>query len=177
MSKSKKNKKNIIDKILYNFIIFILGAATGYIYEVIFYYITLGILNNWGVLYGPYLPIYGIGAVLLSKLKSLKKKPILLFILSIIVTGLLEYIIGYISLNIFNQRLWDYRGLFLNIDGLVCLRSVITFAIGSLILNYLLLPLIDKYYSKRLYKYTYIVIIIFIIDIIISNIYRNPYTF
>ena len=177
MSKSKKNKKNIIDKILYNFIIFLLGAVTGYIYEVIFYYITLGILNNWGVLYGPYLPIYGIGAVLLSKLKPLKKKPILLFILSIIVTGLLEYIIGYISLNIFNQRLWDYRGLFLNIDGLVCLRSIITFAIGSLILNYLLLPLIDKYYSKRLYKYTYVVIIIFIIDIIISNIYRNPYTF
>lgn len=177
MSKSKKNKKNIIDKILYNFIIFLLGAVTGYIYEVIFYYITLGILNNWGVLYGPYLPIYGIGAVLLSQLKPLKKKPILLFILSIIVTGLLEYIIGYISLNIFNQRLWDYRGLFLNIDGLVCLRSVITFAIGSLILNYLLLPLIDKYYSKKLYKYTYVVIIIFIIDIIISNIYRNPYTF
>ena len=80
-----KNKKNIIDKILYNFIIFLLGAVTGYIYEVIFYYITLGILNNWGVLYGPYLPIYGIGAVLLSKLKPLKKKPILLFILSIIV--------------------------------------------------------------------------------------------
>lgn len=55
-----KSKKNIIDKILYNFIIFLLGAVAGYIYEVIFYYITLGILNNWGVLYGPYLPIYGI---------------------------------------------------------------------------------------------------------------------
>lgn len=90
---------------------------------------------------------------------------------------LLEYIVGYISVNIFNQRLWDYTGLFLNINGLVCLRSVLTFAVGSLILNYLLLPLIDKYYNKKYYKYTYIIISIFIIDIIVSNLYRNPYTF
>lgn len=110
-------------------------------------------------------------------LKPLKKNPIFLFILSIIITGLLEYIVGYISVNIFNQRLWDYTGLFLNINGLVCLRSVLTFAVGSLILNYLLLPLIDKYYNKKYYKYTYIIISIFIIDIIVSNLYRNPYTF
>ncbi len=173
----KKNKKNIIDKILYYFIIFILGAISGYIYEVIFYYITLGILNNWGILYGPYLPIYGIGAVFLSTLKPLKKKPIILFLLSIIITGLVEYIIGYISVNVFNQRLWDYTGLFLNIDGLVCLRSLVTFSIGSLILHYLLLPVVDKYYTKKLYKYTYILIIVFLIDIVISNLYRNPYTF
>ena len=39
-SKKKKNKKTILDKLLYYFIIFILGAITGYIYEVIFYYIS-----------------------------------------------------------------------------------------------------------------------------------------
>ena len=108
MSKKKNKKKTLLDKLLYYFVIFILGAITGYIYEVIFYYITLGVLNNWGILYGPWLPIYGVGAVFLSMLKPLKKNPILLFILSIIITGLLEYIIGYISVNIFNQRLWDY---------------------------------------------------------------------
>ena len=155
MSKKKNKKKTLLDKLLYYFVIFILGAITGYIYEVIFYYITLGVLNNWGILYGPWLPIYGVGAVFLSMLKPLKKNPILLFILSIIITGLLEYIVGYISVNIFNQRLWDYTGLFLNINGLVCLRSVLTFAVGSLILNYLLLPLIDKYYNKKYYKYYY----------------------
>ena len=165
MSKKKNKKKTLLDKLLYYFVIFILGA------------LTLGVLNNWGILYGPWLPIYGVGAVFLSMLKPLKKNPIFLFILSIIITGLLEYIVGYISVNIFNQRLWDYTGLFLNINGLVCLRSVLTFAVGSLILNYLLLPLIDKYYNKKYYKYTYIIISIFIIDIIVSNLYRNPYTF
>ena len=76
------NKKNIIDKILYYFLIFLLGAISGYIYEVIFYYITLGVLNNWGILYGPRLPIYGLGAVFLSTLKPLKKNPFFLFFFS-----------------------------------------------------------------------------------------------
>ena len=69
MSKKKNKKKTLLDKLLYYFVIFILGALTGYIYEVIFYYITLGVLNNWGILYGPWLPIYGVGAVFLSMLK------------------------------------------------------------------------------------------------------------
>ena len=73
MSKKKNKKKTLLDKLLYYFVIFILGAITGYIYEVIFYYITLGVLNNWGILYGPWLPIYGVGAVFLSMLKPLKK--------------------------------------------------------------------------------------------------------
>ena len=172
-----KEKKSVVDKLLYYFIIFLLGAFTGYIYEVVFYYMTLVIFNNCGVLYGPWLPIYGVGAVLLSLLKGFKKRPILLFIFSILITGLLEYVVGYISINFFDQKLWDYSGLFLNIDGIVCFRSVFSFAIGSLILNYLLLPVIDKYFNKKYYNYTYIVMFIFIIDIIVSNIYRNPYTF
>ena len=177
MSKKKNKKKTLLDKLLYYFVIFILGAISGYIYEVIFYYITLGVLNNWGILYGPRLPIYGLGAVFLSTLKPLKKNPILLFISSIIITGLVEFIIGYISINIFNLKLWDYTGLFLNIKGLVCLRSVLTFAIGSLLLNYILIPIIDKYYNKNIRKYLYIIICIFTLDIITSILYRNPYTF
>ena len=50
MSKKKNKKKTLLDKLLYYFVIFILGALTGYIYEVIFYYITLGVLNNCEVL-------------------------------------------------------------------------------------------------------------------------------
>ena len=44
MSKKKNKKKTLLDKLLYYFVIFILGAITGYIYEVIFYYILLHFL-------------------------------------------------------------------------------------------------------------------------------------
>lgn len=168
----------IESKVIYYFMIFILGAMVGYLYEVIFYYISLGFFNNWGILYGPWLPIYGIGAVCLSFLKVFKKKPLLLFLCSILITGIVEYLIGYISVSIFDLRLWDYSGLFLNIKGLVCFRSVVTFALGSLVLIYIILPIIDKYYKNNIIKYgTIIIMIMFIIDIVISNLYRVPYTF
>ena len=168
----------IESKVIYYFMIFILGAMVGYLYEVIFYYLSLGFFNNWGILYGPWLPIYGIGAICLSFLKVFKKKPLLLFLCSILITGIVEYLIGYISVSIFDLRLWDYSGLFLNINGLVCFRSVITFAIGSLFLIYLFEPIIDKLSSEKFIKIMCICIfIIFVIDIVLSILYRNVYTF
>lgn len=170
--------KNLKEKINYYIIIFLIGAFTGYLYEVTFYYLTLGFLNNWGVLYGPYLPIYGIGAVALSLLKPLKKHPIILFLSSILITGLVEYIIGYISITFFNSVLWDYTNLFLNINGLVCLRSVLTFSIGSMLLTYLIIPYLDTHYNYQKTKTTITIItIIFLLDIIISTIFRTPYQF
>lgn len=178
MKKEVLKSDSVFSKIMYYFLIFILGSFIGYIYEVIFYYLELGILNNWGILYGPWLPIYGTGAVCLSFIRKFKDKPLLLFALSIIVTGLVEYLVGYYCLNFLGLKLWDYSGLFLNIKGLVCFRSVVTFALGSLVLIYIILPIIDKYYKNNIIKYgTIIIMIMFIIDIVISNLYRVPYTF
>ena len=56
-------RKEVNQKILYLILIFMIGAVVGYIYEVIFYLIQDHQLINRGVLYGPYLPIYGAGAV------------------------------------------------------------------------------------------------------------------
>ena len=141
-------RKEVTQKILYLILIFMIGAVVGYIYEVIFYLIQDHQLINRGVLYGPYLPIYGAGAVFIYFLKPLKKHPILLFISSMLITGILEYIIGLYCLKINNIRLWEYTGLFMNIQGLVCLRSVITFAIGGLILIYIVDPLLEKIVTK-----------------------------
>ena len=118
MSKKKNKKKTLLDKLLYYFVIFILGALTGYIYEVIFYYITLGVLNNWGILYGPWLPIYGVGAVFLSMLKPLKKNPLLLFILSVIITGLLVYLLVVIGLVSYLMRRVILKVLNMGLYGL-----------------------------------------------------------
>lgn len=172
------SKNKIFDKMIYYFIIFIFGALSGYIYEVVFYYITLGFINNWGILYGPYLPIYGVGAIFLSMLYPLRKKPLLVFLLSIFVTGLVEYIIGYIALNIFSLRLWDYRGLLLNINGLVCLRSVLSFSVGGLILIYIIIPIVNRITKYNIIKYISIIIaVVFFVDIILSTLYRKPYQF
>jgi len=175
------NKEAVKQKLVYLLLIFIIGAFVGWLYEVIFYYFTENNLANRGILYGPWLPIYGVGAILISYLKPLKKHPILIFLLIMLVTGILEYVIGIIDIKVFNVKLWDYSNLPFNIQGVVCLRSVITFAIGGIALIYLIEPILEKILKKvnknKLYIASIIFIIIFIIDIILSNLYRTPITY
>ena len=82
----KLNEKNYnfkgVDKVKLYLFIFIAGAFAGYIYEVIFELIESGTFVNKGFYYGPYLPVYGVGAVFLSLiLNNYKKHPFLVFVL------------------------------------------------------------------------------------------------
>ena len=87
------------DRLCYLFLIFLTGCLVGWVYEEIFYWITEGLLRNRGVLYGSWLPIYGIGALGIYALKPLKRHPVLLFLLCVVVTGVVEYIIGYVGIR------------------------------------------------------------------------------
>ena len=69
---SLQNKTQTADFLCYLFIIFLAGCLVGWFYEEIFYWITEGMLRNRGVLYGPWLPIYGIGALGIYALKPVK---------------------------------------------------------------------------------------------------------
>ncbi len=180
--KVKKNNQIKIDfgKVFaFYFLIFIIGSIVGWLYEEIFYFVNERAITNRGFLYGPYLPVYGFGAILLVLfLKRFRKNPIIVFLLAIIITGVLEYFTGLIMWEIWHQKWWDYTGLFLNIDGYVCLRSVLTFGIGSLLLIYLVEPLvikmIDKIKKKTLMILCFSILTIFIIDNIITFIFRHP---
>lgn len=178
----KLNEKNYnfkgVDKVKLYLFIFIAGAFAGYIYEVIFELIESGTFVNKGFYYGPYLPVYGVGAVFLSLiLNNYKKHTFLVFVLGILITGIVEYITGYAMYKIFHKKWWDYTGLFLNIDSYVCFRSVFTFAIGGMLLIYIVEPLIKEFISTKSKKITNIIsivfIIIFVIDALLSFLIRN----
>ena len=78
---SKASIQQRIDRLCYLFLIFLIGCLAGWFYEEIFYWITEGLLGNRGLLYGPWLPIYGIGALGIYAMKPMKKHPTLLFLL------------------------------------------------------------------------------------------------
>lgn len=178
MSISQSNKLRYL---CYLFILFLVGCFTGWIYEEIFYWVAEGMLRNRGVLYGPWLPIYGIGALIIYPLKPMKKNPVILFALCVFLTGLVEYIIGYIGIHVFDLRLWDYRGLFLNIDGIVCFRSVVCFGVMGLLFHYLLEPVIEKAVNKVKPNTVYIVcaflLLLFAVDCVLSALFRTPITY
>ena len=173
------NKK--VESMCYLFLIFLTGCMVGWIYEEIFYWITEGMLRNRGILYGPWLPIYGIGALGIYEMKPLKKNPVLLFIVCALITGIVEYIIGYIGIHFLNLRLWDYRGLFLNLDGIICFRSVVSFAVMGLIFHYYLEPAAERMVKKAIQKIVRVVcvilLILFLIDCVLSALFRTPITY
>lgn len=176
-----KTKLQSIDGLCYLFLIFLIGSLVGWIYEEIFYWFTEGMLRNRGILYGPWLPIYGIGALGIYALKPAKKNPVLLFLLCAVVTGVVEYIIGYVGIRFFHLRLWDYRGLFLNLQGIICLRSVLSFAVMGVVFHYLLEPILEKLVgkisSKKFRIFCLILLVLFLVDCVLSALFRTPITY
>ena len=176
------NKKeydfDTITKISNYFFVFLIGSISGYIYEFLFYLLVDHKLVNSGFLYGPYIPVYGTGAVLmLLLLKRFKKYPVVVFLLAMLVTGILEYITVAFMFQLYHRRWWDYTGLFLNIDGYVCLRSVFTFGIGGLLLIYIIDPLICLMSTKfNSHKYLMVAscgIFVMVLDLTLTLIFRN----
>lgn len=125
----------------------------GYLYELLLHFIYNGSFFSHGILYGPWLPIYGSGSLLIMSIYKYKNKPILIFLLSFFITGLLEYLSGLVLLKILNIRLWDYTGMFLNISGHVCFLSALCFGLGGLLITYVIYPFIEKFYLRIKDKY------------------------
>lgn len=167
----------LLEKVCYILLIFFIGAFVGKVVETIVYLTTKHKFINTGSLFGPWIPIYGIGAVILYFLHPLKGKPLCLFLSSALLSGILEYFTGLFLDKVLHKPMWDYSKMFLNIQGYVCLLGVVSFGIGGLILNYGFLPFFDKTFKSIDFKYTkYVTLaitILFIIDFIFSRMYKN----
>ncbi len=169
----KKNK----NKIIFIILLFMICSVIGYIYEEILFLITKHKFVDRGYLYGPYLPIYGYGGVLVYLLfNKFKRNPLIIFLFSSLTCGGLELIVGFLLKTLQNKRLWNYKGHFLNIGGFVCLSSVIAFGVGGLCLIYILIPLLKKLMfnvNKNILKIICLMFIfVFIIDHIFCIIYK-----
>mgnify|MGYP000010865825 FL=1 len=129
---------------VYAYAYFILYAFLGWVCEDLYCGIPAKKFINRGFLYGPYCPIYGFGALLiLYPLLFVKDYPILVFILGVIITSTLEYITSWVMEILFKTRWWDYSERFMNINGRVCLLNSTLFGIMSIVVVYIIHPIIQ----------------------------------
>ena len=151
-----------------------ISGTFGWIYEFIFYYFNSGMKTFYyrGANFLPWINIYATGSLMILYLtKNKKKKPLYIFLISFISTGILEYISGYGMLKLAHMRCWDYNTEILNfgnINGFVCLRSVTFFGLSALLLVYLITP-VCIYLSKKINKKLFLTISITICTIIIFD--------
>ncbi len=154
------------------FILFWLYAFLGFLLEVIVTYIRERKLVNRGFLLGPYCPIYGTGGIILLTLNNYQNRPILIFLVSIVICSFIEYVTSYLLELIYKVRWWDYSNRFFNVNGRICLTNSIAFGIlGILLVCYLnpwFLNLLSKISGGTIKIISLIILVVTLIDIFVT---------
>ena len=160
VKRGAKKKYSISTYIL----LFFSFAFVGWAYEVLLYLINEGRFVNRGTMYGPWLPIYGTGGVaILFVLQKFRKKPIWMFLSSFLLCGIIEFTGGW-YLDVFKHaRYWDYTGFAFNINGYICLESLLIFGLGGCGFTYIAAPILDDLYAKMSKKIRYILCALLVI--------------
>lgn len=147
----------------YYVLLFFSIAFLGWLWEVMLYFFTEHALINRGVYRGPYLPVYGVGGLLLCLFfGSMKKKPVRVFFWSAVICCVLEYLTSYFLEQRFGVKWWDYSGHFFNISGRICLPGAVAFGLGGVMLVCLYLPVYEKVYYRIPGKWRVAVCLLFL---------------
>lgn len=156
-----------------------ISGVIGWLYEFIFYYFNSDMteFNLQGGNFLPWINIYAIGALLiLLTTKKLKSRPLLVFLVSALVTGALEFLSGWAIYKIGNgTRYWDYNTEiwnFGNIGGFVCLRSFLAFGLSALLLVYVLMPFLINL-SENMSKKSFLILSISLCSIFLIDEFYN----
>lgn len=156
------------------FLLFMSYAILGWCMEVTCKLIEKKKFINRGFLIGPYCPIYGWGAVAITILLSrYMSDPIVLFIMAIVICSILEYFTSYFMEKKYHARWWDYSSKKFNINGRICLETMIPFGILGVAIMYVTNPLLFSLFEKipemALHIISAVLLIGFLIDNIISS--------
>ena len=144
----KRNNKLKTDFFFYVWLFFLL-AVFGWLWEGFLYLFKDDTYVNRGFLAGPWLPIYGIGGIMLEVLfHSWRDKPILTFVSSMILCSLLEYLTGWYLELTWGVKWWDYSSAPWNLHGRICLYSGLLFGLGGMVLVWMVSPLFYSLYRR-----------------------------
>ena len=158
--------------------IIVCSGIFGWIYETLFYmYNYDGLIVKRGSCFGPWLDIYCLGGVLIYfACRKLTGKPWLVFLVSGALCGALEYAAGFLMDRINGGNYgWDYNTEklnFGNINGYVCLRSVLVFALAGLLLFYGIIPML-KWFQRKIGEKAYTWIIAILGTVVLLDIAYN----
>lgn len=155
---------------------FFIYSFIGFLYENIINYIKHKKFGS-GMLYGPWTPIYGLGAVLiliiskfLFNILNLNKylEILIILIILIIILTILELIGGILIEKIFHVTFWDYSNFKFHIGKYIALEISFIWGCASIILIYILNPTLSNFINLVPNFITYILLILIIIDFILT---------
>lgn len=115
---------------------FYIYCMIGWVVESTYVSVKTRKVTNRGFMRGPWLPIYGSGAIVMLFCASpFRDNILLLFISGMFGASLLEFLTGMAMEALFKVRYWDYSNRKFNIMGHVCLCNSIYWGIFTVLLN------------------------------------------
>lgn len=156
------------------FILFIIYSMIGYVSELIYCSIQFKkIVLNRGFFIGPYLPIYGVCCIMMTFfLEKYNNDLAALFVMSIVLCSITEFVTSYILEKIYKVRWWDYSNMKFNFEGRICLLNSCLFGVGGVVLihfiNPMVYPILDMLNDNVLIIIGLSLIVIFVADLSVS---------
>lgn len=173
------SKEKIKYELRMYFFLFMLYSLIGWIYETILFSVEEGHFINRGFNFGPYIPIYGFGAVIIMIVISkfivesdennkFSMRPLKIFILILVLSTVAELIGSYIMEYSLGIILWDYTDEWMNFQGRISPKTSFIFAAGGTAVYYTIQPLgkkiIDKVSIKGQKIFASFLLILILID-------------
>ena len=159
-------------------LLFFAYAFLGWCIEVTLKYFQFHRFINRGFLTGPWLPIYGSGAALITiavkGLSPLESSVGTTFMVSFILCGVVEYMTSFVLEKRFHARWWDYSQKPMNLHGRVWIGNLILFGLGGVLIVEMINPLLLRlsgHLSFRLRE----TLAIMTLAIILSSIFTADY--
>ena len=161
--------------------LFMTGAYVGWLYEVLLHLVKDGTFVNRGMLHGPWLPIYGIGCLIVVGLKQLiGNRPGTYFVVSVAACGVIEYVTSWLMETVYHMRWWDYSGCWMNLNGRIFLGGLLGFGAAGCLFAFGVLPVLEKHYQKipfsRKEVIAFLMLLAFFVDMVISLLCPNAGT-
>lgn len=115
---------------------FYIYCFLGWVWESAYVSVCKRKFVNRGFLKGPFLPIYGSGAlcILIATIPVRGNVP-LMFLVGMVSATVLEYVTGAVMERLFRVRYWDYSDKFLNVNGYICLSSTICWGVMTILVT------------------------------------------
>ena len=163
----------IINLIIKIFWIFVIGSVFGFFAEMLYGIVyTRTFVMRQGLVYGPFVQIYGIGAVAYYLLSTKVKDPKQAFFTGMIMGGMLEYLCSFFQEIFFGTISWDYSNMFMNFNGRTCFLYCFYWGMIAVIFLKIIYPWLEKIEplirKKAIRIFTVFFMIFMTFDIVIS---------
>lgn len=125
-------------------LMFCFWAFIGWCIEVCYMTIETGEYQNRGFLSMPICPIYGFGVLMIAVFsRPIADRPLLLFVISLVLCTALELAVGLGMEKLFNTRWWDYSHEKFNYRGYICPKVSILWGLGCVLVIKVVQPLVE----------------------------------